>query len=449
MESFYLKNLVGTSEKYARIYRDSSSDQFEYKKLLGSGFNVIVYISNASNSPLGYTEFVNTQGVGVTLGITIDIKRILKSEIEITLENKLDGEDLWRTYQGNEPYQYATLKEVRERSYRNLLTSDIGRTESDVYSFILGSSWVATKSGNWKLKVKKDVEVDPRYNNYNICFYKGSVVFASWRETAYKLYTLIGDCENVSGNTVNEIKRIEGRYYYDTRDTLRDLITNEEVEKTKKNLVCDFLNPYCKVYDLPTFYSSSTIFKYIPEINNIYLDLDNYLKSNPLVIHAKIGQWYIFKQDSGGGIIYQAVSPTSVINMTEEDLERAIFVGDQTMILKEEGDEDHYGYYLIYNTFATELTTERARAIFMNGRLDWKNNLKFCYLDTDEDNIHFEEYFGDNGLVSNVYVYEELGRSALRKYRKNIYPQSDGIPELVGSYGGLIFYKDNSKINYL
>jgi hypothetical protein len=174
------------------------------------------------------------------------------------------------------------------------------------------------------------------------------------------------------------------------------------------------------------------------------------LKSSSIIIRSKIGQWFILKRDYGGMSIYTAVSPTSSVILTEEDIERAIFVGDQTMILKEEGEGDRCGYYSIYNTYGKELMTERARVVLLNGRLDWWNNqFKFCFLDTAEDDIHFEEYYGDNGLVPIVYVYEDLGGSALGKYRRNTYPMSDGIPDLVGSYGGIIFYRNGSKINYL
>ena len=159
---------------------------------------------------------------------------------------------------------------------------------------------------------------------------------------------------------------------------------------------------------------------------------------------------FVLERDYGGASIYTAVSPTSSIILTEEDLERAIFVGDQTMILKEEGDSNHDGYYSIYNTFGKELITERARVVLYNGRLDWWNNqFRFCFLDTEEDETHFEEYYGDNGLVPIVYSFEDLGGSALGKYRRNTYPMSDGIPDLIGSYGGIIFYKNGSKINYL
>jgi len=450
LENFYLKYLTGTSDKYARIYRDNPSIPFEYKKLLSEGFNVIVYISNVSGSPLGYTEFVNTQGKGVSLGITVNIKRNLKGELELILENNLTGNNLTRKYQGKEPYEYTTRGDITERTYRNLFTSDIERLESDIYSFALSSSGVAKKSESWKLKVKKGIVVDSSLGNYNICFYKGSLMLAGWEGTTYKFYPLTGNGDEVTGNTENQIERIEGRYYFDTTGNLWDLETGEIMEKKKKTQIVDFLDPHCKVYDLPVFYSRSNVLKYIPEINNIYLDLDNYLKSNTLTIHSKVGSWFILSQDYGGTIIYNAVSPTSVIIMTEEDLEGAIFVGDQTLILNEDGDNEHAGYYLIYNTSEKELITERARAVFENGRLDWFNDqILFCFLDTDEDEVHFEEYFGDNGLVSIVSKYEELSNTTLSWYRRNIYPKCSEIPELIGSYGGLIFYKNESIVNYL
>ena len=460
LESFYLKNLVRTSDKYVRVYRDSAWTEsetgelvptpFEYKKYLEKGFDVIIYISNVSSKPIGYTEYVNIQGIGVSLEITVDINREYKGELEIILKNKLVGNNLNRKFQGKELYEYATIKDITTGKYRNLFTSDVGRTESDVYSFVVGTSGVMTKSGGWKLWVRKNITITEGMSDYNICFYKGDVVLSSWSGTSYKIYYLSRDQEPVTGDTGIGIKRIEGRYFYDTEGNLRDLETLEIVEKKNKTMFVDFLDKHCTVYDLPTFYTSSAIFKYIPEINNIYLDLDNYLKSSSVIIKSKIGSWFVLKRDYGGMSIYTAVSSTSSIILTEEDLERAIFVGEQTMILREDGDSTHEGYYSIYNTFGKELITERARVILLNGRLDWWNNqFRFCFLDTAEDDTHFEEYYGDNGLVPIVYDYEDLGNSALRKYRRNIYPSSYGIPKLIGSYGGLIFYKIGSNINYL
>ena len=59
------------------------------------------------------------------------------------------------------------------------------------------------------------------------------------------------------------------------------------------------------------------------------------------------------------------------------------------------------------------------------------------------------DYYASDEHYPVVYMFEDLGNSALRKYRRNIYPLCSGIPDLIGSYGGLILYKNGSKINYL
>ena len=454
LKDFYLKYLVGSSESYVRLVRESPSTFFEYKKSLSAGFNIILYISSVSNSPIGYTEFINTQGVGVSLGIEINISRTLVNEFTIVLKNGLVENDLTKVYTGKELYNYSTRNDIVSRKYRNLFTSDIGRLESDIYSFIVSSSGLITKEYTWKLDINKDVVISSSLGYNNICFYKGDLVIACWDQMNYSLYPLIGNSSIISGTTTYNIGRIEGRYYRDTIGTLRDLETGSEVIMEKDTQFCDFLNPKCTVYDLPVFYSISDIFKYIPEINNIYLDLNYYLKSNQVRIQSKIGSWYIMSREYGGTIIFIAVSPTTMINMTEEDLEKAIFVGDQTMILCEDN------YYSVFNSFSTELSTERARVILEGGRLDkWTiledsetgdDNFWFCYLDTDEDEKHFEEYYGgDDSLVHLVFKNEELSNTVLNKYRKNIYPEIEGIPELLGSFKGIIFYKIDNKVSYL
>jgi hypothetical protein len=105
-----------------------------------------------------------------------------------------------------------------------------------------------------------------------------------------------------------EIKRIEGRFFYDTEGNLRDLETLRVVERKKKTMFVDFLDKHCTVYDLPVFYTSSTIFKYIPEINNIYLDLNNYLKSSSIVIHSII-YYYVTMLQSAKIMLFSFPAP--------------------------------------------------------------------------------------------------------------------------------------------
>ena len=445
IESFYLKYLTGTSEIYSRLTRNNTEEGFEYKKSLPGGFNVVVYISPVSNSPIGFTEFLNTQGIGISLGIQIDVSRTLKEELDLVIKNQLSGKDLSKDFGGTELTDYTYRGELVKRKYKNLHTSDIERLKSDYSSFIISSSGVITKDATWKLEVKKNVTVE--YENAGICFYSGSLVLSSWSGKNYLLTSLTGD-EVWSGETNTPIKKIVGRYYIGDDNILRCLETGKIIEKTKKTQFPDYLNPHCTLYNLPVFYSKAEIFKYIPEINNIYLDLDTYLRSNQLIVHSKIGSWFVLSRNYGGTTIYLAVSPTSVVTMTMDDLENAIFVGDQTVILKESG------YYMVYNTEGTELTTERARAILLGGRLDKyeiseTSKILYCFLDTDEDQTHFEEYYGEEGLVKIVFDYEDLSETVLNKYRRSVYPECSGIPDLIGSFGGLIFYKVGGKLNLL
>ena len=91
---------------------------------------------------------------------------------------------------------------------------------------IVGTSGVMTKSGGWKLWMRKNIMVDSM-SGYNICFYKGDIVLSSWKNTDYKIYYLSKELEPVTGSTGIGIKRIEGRYFYDTEGNLRDLETQE------------------------------------------------------------------------------------------------------------------------------------------------------------------------------------------------------------------------------
>ena len=473
LKNFYLKYLIGSSsDKHVRLVRGSASTEFKYNRQLEKGFNIIVYLNPDSSLPVGYTEFINTLGDGVALSIGVNIRRTLKGMLDLEISNKLVGKDLSKKFLGKDISEYSSLSNITERNYRNLFTTNIGRLTTDSFSFIVGSSGFLTKDESWKLGVNRDVTISNLGNNtrYNVCFYNGDLVLACWNGKNYALYSLIGTNSSRTGTTKEVIQRIEGRYFLNEEGILKylDVIdgnVNKSVFSENHGIqFVDFQSKECTAYNLPILYTKSDILKYIPEINNIYLDLDNYLRSNQLIIHSKIGSWFILKTHNYNeeSVIYIAVSPTSVIYMTGEDLETAFFVGDQTMILR---DDDHYfHYYYIYNTSGIELYTEKARAVLFNGRLDWwgtdyvdeSYTFKFCFSDnTEEDDKHFEEYFGENGLVHVVYGYEELSGTVLMKYRRNIYPDYPNywyeyrIPMLVGSYGGLIFYNNNNKISFL
>ena len=470
LKNFYFKYLLGSSsDRHVRLVRENADPEvkFRYSRQLEGGFNIIVYLDPDSSLPVGYTEFVNILGDGVFLDIKIGIGRTLKGDnLDLKISNKLIGKDLSKKFSGEGASKYSSLNNITERNYKNLYTNNIGRLESNSFSFIISSSGFVTSKESWKLKVNKDIGIVSWENiKYNVCFYNGDLVLACWSGRSWGLFSLIGGTGTgmKMGVAKENIQRIEGRYFLNEEGILKylDIVEGDENRSVfSKNLgtqFVDFQSKECITYNLPTFYTKSDILKYIPEINNIYLDLNNYLKSSQLIIYSKIGSWFILRVNNYNeeNDIYIAVSPVSVVYMTKEDLEKAIFVGDQTMILRD--STDSYEYYYIYNTPEVELYTERARSIIFNGRLDWWGDpdtmgFMFCYSDnTEEDDKHFEEYFGDgdNGLVRLIYSYDELSKTVLMKYRRNIYPLCDGIPKLVGSYGGLIFYNNNNKISFL
>ncbi len=451
LETFYSKYLTGLNAvEYVRLVRENSGSSFEYKKELPDGFNILVYISSVSNSPIGYTEFLNTQGVGLTLGIDLNVTRSLNGfGIEIVINNQLTGKSLRKDWLGDRLFNYSKRSDITGEKKINPFTSDIGRLEKDSFSFILGSSRVTTKESTYKLSIKKDIEISS-LGNYGVFYYEGDLVLAEWSGKSYRMYSLLSD-KGYGGDTLVDIRKIVGRYYEDYYGVIRDLKTGEIIEKTKKYLFCDYLSPENRLYDLPVFYTKTNVFKYIPEINNIYLDLDTYLKSNQLMIVGKIGSWFILERKYGGTSIYTAVSSTSVLTMTEEDLRKALFVNDQTIILREDN------YYLVYHIEEKVLFTERSRVILLGGRLSdyiilengsFVCKIQMCFLDTDEDQKHYDEYFG-NELVDIVFGFEDLSDTILNKYRRNIYPKCIGIPELICSYGSLVFYKIDNKVNFL
>ena len=466
LEDFYKEFLSGSdTETHLRLSRSSKDENFFYKGTLEEGFDVIVYISPFSNIPSGYTEFVNVQGRSGDIKISIDVKRNLetllgdddqlKFSIELKLENNISKNNLNKDYLGEELYNYVSSSEVLKDSYSNLYTNDIGRSGSDPRSLIYSSSsGVINNSVFWKFRINKNINIDPyskTYNRFKVCYYNNDLVIACWKEESksYSLYSLIN--KNTlgfpfvkHGETTESILKICGRFYIDADKKLRYLDSNKEVGDN--SLVCDGQDNRGIVYDLPEFYLKSDIIKYIPELNNIYLDLDYYLRSNQLSVYDKIGSWFILKQKYGGDLIYLAVSPVSVIYMSKEDLDKSFFVNDQTVILAEED------YYAVYDSMNTKLYTERARNIIHsrgNFEIYDDSGIYMCVLGTEEDEKHYLEYY-DSDLVNIVFKYEDLYSTVLNKYRRNYYPSNiKGIPEIIDSFKGLIFYKSDNIITYL
>ena len=283
--NYYNKYLSGPdSAIHTRLSRSSSAVPFQYKKSLEDGFDVIVYISPSSNSPLGYTEFVNTQGLSILLDIEIHITRKIESvqadykllgepdysenfSIDLKMENNLMDNNLEKDYTGNKLYNYVEVSEILSKDYRNLYTTDAGRKTSDRKSIIYSPTWTLCSYGFWKLGINKNINIDPFSQSldcYQVCYYNNNLVIASWKKggRAYSMFSLTS--KNSLGYpyvyhkaTQNGISEILGKYYIDTEGNYRDIDLEINIEKKNETLYSDPYDNTAQVYDLPSFFSKS------------------------------------------------------------------------------------------------------------------------------------------------------------------------------------------------
>lgn len=456
LESFYLENLQGSDTAiHARLTRDSISEDFKYTKNLNNGFDVIVYISDSTNLPIGYTEFNNLQGIGIFMDISVDLDRTTEQEeadeliLDFTISDK--------SSLGKSMADYVKTGDLMSKVWRNQYTTSTSRTETDPKSAAFLRSSVVKRAGTWNLGIARNVQADPYevgFTKHDVCFYRGDIVLVSWndekygvisllRKNAYSLpYTYVAPGTNL----VEPIERLGGRYFYSVTGNLFELVTQETYKETRgETTVADPRNPEGMVYEFPIFYSKTEVLKYIPEINNTYLDLDKYFESYQMIIQRKIGSWFILQQKYSGSVLYVAVSPVSILYMGPDDLERAMFVSDQTVILSETG------HYAIFCNPGETMYTERARMVVEGGRIVENydgTGITMCVLDNPEiDEAHYLDYY--TGKVPVVFSYEDLRRTELNNYRRGPLPSTSEVPEIVCSFSGLLFYKEGTIINYL
>ena len=461
LNSFYLNYLSGSdSENHVRLSRVKYTDNFEYNKDLENGFDVIVYISSSLNTPIGYTEFNNLQGIGIYMNIILDFRRSSDESNSLYIDTSVytSGNSMAKNLGGENLDQYTKVSDL-PKSYKNPFTTSLERLETDPTSYIVSRDTIIGSNNFKRLGIGRNINVDPYDNgftNHDICFYNGDLVIVSWNNLEYGVISLAKT--NTFGLPITyvkpgtelteEIESLGSRYYYSKSGKLIDLVTQEEYINSSKDssiLVSDKFDSHGIVYELPTFFQKKDVLEYIPEINNIYLDLDYYFESYQLTIYRKIGSWFILRQKYSGSYLYFAVSPVCAIYFDYSDLENLLFVNDQTVILREEN------YYMIYNKPGEIYYSEKARLIVEGGKLndyDGTGILMCVTGNSVDDEKHYQEYYGSQNIPV-IFKYEDLYKTKLSSYRRGIYPNQSGIPELVCSVGGLIFYKTDSIINYL
>ena len=194
-----------------------------------------------------------------------------------------------------------------------------------------------------------------------------------------------------------------------------------------------------------------------PVIANLY----KYHSLNPNASHQIIriiGSWIILREiiyiNGLETNTYFISSPSMCIQLSKEELDGVLFINDSSILIKnvykdEESEETFKEYYTFYSGNSVNITElEYARVHGLDMVL--YNNM--VYLPDEEERM---EYWTDNyesGLISIIYSREEpINKTVLNKYRRGVIPKDENgnilssIPDIIGSFGGLMFYLDENK----
>ena len=488
INSFY-ESLLGTGE-YQKITRSSSQVDFEYiPGTLKSGFNVIIFLNPDTQTPSGYCEFINTQGRDLILKIKIgysgELSEVItdtpfKNNILVALNSVVTNKQVV----GNLPYEFTSVKDVLSENHENLYTDNILRVLSEPTSVISLGYGVVTRDGLSLLNLQRDIYINPypecytRFTSYAITYFMNDVVVYGWNENGEysicslsrtnkygtQIYYTIGYSSSIDDFNIetlpaeaSSIKYISGKYIF-TENGIYDVY--EKTYIPEKNKFADPYDPESKLYEIKQLGTVDEVLNEYPEISETYLNLSEYLRYYKFEAIRKIGSWFILRQ--GETNLYLAVSTGMILYMTPEDLERAFFLNNQSVLIHEDT------YYTLYNTLHRKYYTERARLASEGGTMinyyDYyldssgifqpliyqdENYLGVCSSPVISKNKEYNQYYQDEE-IKVIQKTNELYTTPLNDYRRGSYIlKGKGIPNFCNTFEGLLFWVDTYKLYYL
>lgn len=441
------------SGDHLELTRENTDDYFRYLHENGhiDGFNVIIYINPSDGSPIGYTEFTNTQGEKRDTNIYLKITASVE-DFDVVLNDNLDNvKQAKKTYVGNELKDYTgsktiqdDLKEVQggNKHYTKLLSQ-----ASETQDSILLDCGTVTKMGYsdslglMKLSLERNLNYSPQiydFTNFGISYYGDDIVLCTWKNTNYCVSSLtqrncFGDLiKYTKSNTgyftlpidsyTNTIDHVAGKYIIcksslNGSSIMRAFNIEKRDWETTQNptLFVDPLDKSGKLYSIPRSIKPGDFYKYLPELKNIFYD---YKENEYIKVLRKIGNWFVLRVNRGDTSLILVTGTALTLYLTEEQLEDLLFFDDNTLILNSES------YYIIYQGIGRTLCTEEA-----------------------------SEFLGDIDTESiKVSKTSELYTTPFNSLRRNHYPtEVQGIPEFVSGFLGHLFYvnKNNYIINFL
>lgn len=479
------------------LMRENETDPFEYNYRNGKieGFDLIIYLSNSNNAPIGFTEFSRVQGLSRNLSIVVKIEDDLEDPmtdiVERTDLGQLKVTDLSTILIGDQDYKYTSSSKILENmvtpkhSY-TVHVEDLGKGKA-----IVTSSGGVVESGLYHCGVLRNRNFDPHdigFTGYSFCKNNTDFVILEWVGNKYSIYSMtlanrFGNPraytrDNLGINPNGEVFSLSAALTEDVYEKSAGFCEIPVYEEGLSQRIISCAGRYIlvdvdgnsKIYDViedkfvnisgqvvlneRSFTSGLTILEPghenfllgCPELMNLYMDISPLFVKN-LTIYRRIGSWFILQYNYKVGTdIYICASPVSSVYLTKEDLGKLIILNDNTILLKEKD------YYVIYSGYSKTFYSERARNIIEGGELETltiKPGVDILYNVRGTYDELYKGYYKEKD-IEVVGKKEELYTTVFNRFRKNSYPVNiPGIPDIVGGCEGLVFYKNGKIINYL
>lgn len=484
LSQVYSQIVSSEEKKYLILTRNSVEDSFYYnyknEKILG--FSVIIYINTVENSPIGYTEFLNIQGVSNNIDIHISFSSNISDIINVELVNSLaqlrNNTNIGKDFLSQDNlYSYPSKDVILDESSR---IESYPRYTSNVYNLInnketniLLSNGVISSNGFHKITFNNNVNIDPYSNsfkNHQLGVYGKDIVLYSWSGNKFSIHSLIKrtrfgnpftyTTDNVDYNILDTLENNEEIFYFSGRfiititnnfpSTMRlyDLERKIWIIPEYNNFFLDILDPRSIIYSIPDNVTSFNITNYIPEINNTFIDLSEFSKYSNIVILEKIGQWYVFKNKKSTTQDYNVYSSINKSVTTIRNKDVPIILNDNILMIRTV--TENLDYYTVYLGDEIEYMTENARSIDSGIELEYDEELGIMFCNDSNSEIYRNYY--KEGKIKIINRKNGIFGTLLEGFRKSFLRDNidKEVPNIIGAFFGIIYYiNEDNYLNYL
>lgn len=434
----------------------------------------------------------------------IDVVNSLAPVLSVELAKSVSNLSDLNEYTTSSIRILKSVSEIEKRSYYSD-TLDSLMSGSKIPIYVPGVNMVsdlynpATRVGDeeyYKQGIGIDVNVNPYlytgFNNFSIGLYNGELALYMVEEgrndgkyrycvcgvgsstlsifSNPKFYNNIQDLgysifpNPPQGKTIVKVEYGAGGYFVcldsEGKNILFDVRTESWIipydESTDSGLVfVDPLDISGRVVNVKRYTVIEDLCRDWPVISNLWLTLNPYSSYEILRI---IGSWVILKGTIYvNGVkteTYYISSPLMSIQLSESELDAVIPINDSTILIRNtyQGEEENEprNYYTLYAEMRTATMTEIERAKVEDLDLTLYNDLVWLPDSEEYKEAWQNEY--EAGLISIIYpLNQSINKTALNKYRRSILPRDEhgnllkSVPDIIGSFGGLMFYLDQDK----